>query len=476
MVEIVFDNKTNRENVKIFFVAEKEKIVVDDVNPELLKSVLKQASFEGKKKTFCRIYTNKEQILCVGIGKIKEGLEAQELGGYVYSLIKNEENVAIILKDKSKIACDVAFGVELASYRFDKYFTKKADDFYPKLESVKFVVANAKQIKEEYKKYAALANGVRFGRDLCNEPANELTPMIFAKEIERLSYLGIDVDVLGLKDLKKMGMNLLLSVAQGSVNEPKVVVLKWKGKPKQKEFDVALVGKGVTFDSGGISLKPGNGMWDMKGDMTGAAVMVSTMKSIALQKMPKNVVAVVGLVENMPSGMATRPGDVVKSMSGQTVEILNTDAEGRLVLADVLWYVQEKYKVKTIVDAATLTGATMRALGNQYAGVFGNDDKLIKSLIEAGEESGERLWHLPINEEYNKWMDSDIADMKNLSSSSNAGGSTAACFLQRFIQDGVKWAHLDIAGVDKEDKGTLLVPKGATSFGVRLLNSYLRDL
>ena len=476
MVEIAFAPKDAKHEVKVFLCPEGKKVNVEGGFADVYQSALKQSGFSGKKQTFCRVYTDKGQTIFVGAGKIKTDFEAQELGGYLYKLLKDEEQAAVFSGDEGNTLLNIAFGIEIASYRFDKYFTQKKADELPKLEKVSFIAEDAKQLAQEYKKLAALANGVRFARDLCNEPANVLNPESFAKEAERLSYLGLDVDVLNLKDLRKLGMNMLLSVAQGSVNEPKVVILKWKGKPKQKEFDTALVGKGVTFDSGGISLKPGNGMWDMKGDMTGAAVMVSVMKTAALQKLPQNVIAAVGLVENMPSGSATRPGDIVTSMSGQTVEILNTDAEGRLVLGDVLWYVQEKYKVKTVIDAATLTGATMRALGNQYAGIFGNDEKLIKALIHAGNESGERLWQLPINDEYNKWMDSDVADMKNLSSSANAGGSTAACFLQRFIQKDVKWAHLYIAGVDKEEKGSLLVPKVAKGFGVRLLTDYLNAL
>lgn len=318
-----------------------------------------------------------------------------------------------------------------------------------------------------------MANAVRYARDLCNEPANNLTPEIYAADIKRLDYLGIDVTVLDEAKLHDLSMDMLLSVAQGSVNSPRVAVLQWKGRKDAKEFDLGLVGKGVTFDSGGISLKPAANMGDMKGDMTGSAVVVAAIKAAALQKLPVNVVGVVGLVENMPSGSATRPGDIVRSMSGQTVEIVNTDAEGRLVLGDCLWYIQEKFGVKKIIDVATLTGSTMMTFGFEYAGLFANDDKLAAELTACGETSGEKLWRLPINAEYDKLMDSDIADMKN-TGPRLAGGITAACFLQRFIKEGVKWAHLDIAGVDKDDKGHPLTPKGATGFGVRVLNCLLR--
>ena len=298
---------------------------------------------------------------------------------------------------------------------------------------------------------------------------------VFAADIKRLEYLGLDIEILDRKQLEEKEFNMLLSVAQGSVNEPKVAILKWRGKPEQEEFDIGLVGKGVTFDAGGISLKPANGMWDMKGDMTGAAVVVASLKALALQRAPVNAAGIVGLVENMPSGSATRPGDVVTSMSGQTVEIQNTDAEGRLVLGDCLWYIQETLGVDRLIDVATLTGATMRALGDQYAGLFTNDDRMSADMIKAGEESAERLWRLPLGEGYNKMIDSDIADMKNIGGA-NAGGSTAACFLQRFVKPGTKWSHLDIAGVDRDEKGHPLCPKGATGFGVRVINRYLRNI
>ena len=395
-----------------------------------------------------------------------------------YQLLPVNYVGAVIPADKKnplsagETAASIALGIELGGYRFDKYFTKKPADSYPKLEKVEFL--SETQIDDkEFAANRALANAVRYARDLCNEPANNLTPEIYAADIKRLDYLGIDVTVLDEAKLHDLGMDMLLSVAQGSVNSPRVAVLQWKGRKDAKEFDLGLVGKGVTFDSGGISLKPAANMGDMKGDMTGSAVVVAAIKAAALQKLPVNVVGVVGLVENMPSGSATRPGDIVRSMSGQTVEIVNTDAEGRLVLGDCLWYIQEKFGVKKIIDVATLTGSTMMTFGFEYAGLFANDDKLAAELTACGETSGEKLWRLPINAEYDKLMDSDIADMKN-TGPRLAGGITAACFLQRFIKEGVKWAHLDIAGVDKDDKGHPLTPKGATGFGVRVLNCLLR--
>ncbi len=386
-------------------------------------------------------------------------------------------------KRKDRTFTNASEGANFNVESFDATSQKMWTEFYIGISRANFVIANIPKMTDvlsetqiddkEFAANRALANAVRYARDLCNEPANNLTPEIYAADIKRLDYLGIDVTVLDEAKLHDLGMDMLLSVAQGSVNSPRVAVLQWKGRKDAKEFDLGLVGKGVTFDSGGISLKPAANMGDMKGDMTGSAVVVAAIKAAALQKLPVNVVGVVGLVENMPSGSATRPGDIVRSMSGQTVEIVNTDAEGRLVLGDCLWYIQEKFGVKKIIDVATLTGSTMMTFGFEYAGLFANDDKLAAELTACGETSGEKLWRLPINAEYDKLMDSDIADMKN-TGPRLAGGITAACFLQRFIKEGVKWAHLDIAGVDKDDKGHPLTPKGATGFGVRVLNCLLR--
>ncbi len=484
MLEVVFTKgKIGAEAVRIVGCAEKTKPSLEFLPKDEKEAVLKalrQAKFEGKSGQFVEVLGGRSKIIVAGVGKNPDALALQKLGGCLAKrLFKDSVGCYMVeeLKgcrfDSKRIACEIAFGLMLGSYRFDKYFTKKKADEYPALEQMIFKLQDAAAAAEDFKKYAALANAVRYGRDLCNEPANYLTPQVFADDIERLKYLGLEIEILDKDKLLEKGFGLLLGVAQGSVNEPKVAVLQWKGKAGQDDFDVALVGKGVTFDSGGISLKPGAGMSDMKGDMTGAAVVAASLKALALQAAPVNAIGIVGLVENMPSGSAIRPGDILTSLSGQTVEVLNTDAEGRLVLGDCLTYVQERYNVKKIVDIATLTGATMRALGSEYAGLFGNDDKLAAELIKAGEKSGENLWRLPVNKAYDKMIDSPVADMKNIGGA-NAGGSTAACFLQRFVKDGVKWAHLDIAGVDRLEKGTDLCPKGATAFGIRLLNAYLR--
>ncbi len=438
-----------------------ERILVSAINKQSPTDKIKEYSL-GSYKVF----------VCVADAK-QNALEWQKSGAYAYKFLKNSREVKIkIIGFNEKAVCDFSFGLEMASYRFDKYFTKKKDDFYPKLERVVFT-----GIKDfsDYKDFASLANCVRYARDLTNEPANQLTPEILASDIRRLEYLGLDIEVLDEQSMKEKGFNLAYAVGQGSANRPRIVVIKWNGNKNSSEYKVGLVGKGVTFDSGGISLKPANNMWDMKQDMAGAAAMVATMKSLALGHCEKNVVAVVGLVENMPSGSAYRPGDIVTSMSGQTVEVQNTDAEGRLVLADCLTYIQKEFKPEYVIDMATLTGAIVIALGNTFAGLFSNNEKMIKTLKAAGDECGERLWHMPMDKEYDKLMDSNIADMKNIGGR-NAGSATAACFLNRFVEKNTKWAHIDIAGMDLTDGSKAMYPKGASGFGVLLLNKFMEKI
>lgn len=440
--------------------SDKEQILADAVKKQTEESGIKVYNLGG-----C-------QVVAVVIKKAMSGLEMAELAGKIYKSIKNCRVVKVDLIDREELTCDFAFGIELALYTFDKYFTAKPESFYPKLERIIFT-----GIKDmtDYKPLSGVANAVRYARDLINEPANYLTPEVFAADIRRLEYLGLDVKILDEKAMKERGFGLALAVAQGSVNKPRVAVIKWKGNKKSDDFTVGLVGKGVTFDSGGISIKPAAGMGDMKQDMAGAAAMVAVMKSLALQQTQKNVVAVVGLVENMPSGSAYRPGDIFRSMSGQTVEVQNTDAEGRLVLADCLTYIQEEYKPEYVVDMATLTGAIVIALGHSYAGLFSNNAKLAKALNVAGEHCGELLWQLPMNAEFNKQMDSTVADMKNVGGRA-AGSCTAACFLQRFVKKETKWAHIDIAGMDLVEEPKPLYPKGASGYGVRLINQFINEL
>ena len=480
MPEIIFSNiKPVAGSVKVIicvgkFSAQNDDSFLSADELKLLTTAAKRENFEPKDGGFISVDTLSHTLICAGLPDSPSPVDFEKLGGNLYKHIQKFEKAFVFSKNLS--ADDVyhiAFGLELGSYRFDKYKTKQKPESLPKLETVTFVGGQKLSLKA-YAPYAALANAVRYARDLINEPANNLTPEILAAEIKRLSYLGLKIEILDEKQMKAKGFNLALSVAQGSCNKPRVAVLLWQGKPKQKTFDLGLVGKGVTFDSGGISLKPSKGMADMKQDMAGAGAVIGAMKAAALQKLPINVAAVVGLVENMPSGSATRPGDIVTSMSGQTVEILNTDAEGRLVLADCLWYIQEKYGVRKVVDIATLTGAIIVALGSEMAGVLGNAQGFIDKLRQLGTEVDENLWQLPITPAYNKLMDSAVADMVNSSETREAGSVTAACFLQRFIQKNVIWAHLDIAGMDKESKGRPLTPKGASGFGVRLLNALMK--
>jgi leucyl aminopeptidase len=333
-------------------------------------------------------------------------------------------------------------------------------------------VAAAAAAKKAYGPMDKIADGVFFARDLVSEPGNVIYPETLAEQCKELTKLGVKVEIFDEKKMAKLGMNALLGVGQGSVRESRMVVMSWNGAAKSKQ-PVAFVGKGVTFDTGGISLKPGPGMEEMKWDMGGSGTVIGLMKALAGRKAKVNVVGLVGLVENMPDGKAQRPGDIVKSMSGQTIEILNTDAEGRLVLADVLWYCQDKYKPQFIVDLATLTGAIIIGLGHEYAGMFANDDKLAEQLFAAGTATEEKVWRMPLHDNYDKKIKSDAADMKNIGGR-DAGSITAAQFLQRYVNK-TPWAHLDIAGVawSKEAKPT--VPKGATGFGVRLLDRFVAD-
>lgn len=489
MVEIVFSNKKARRNeVKIALMYGKadKKYLADFLTADELKLLLAAAgreNFKCKAGEVLMVTTAENKIIGIASPAKPSEIDLQKLGGQIYAFVKKYAS-AVVYAEKpagskiktADIAYNLAFGIELASYRFDKYVTKRKPEEFPQLESVAFAAKSKVIDKNGYAPYSALANGVRYTRDLTNEPSNNLTPMMMADDLKRLEYLGLEVEIIDEKAMKAKEFNLALSVAQGSCNPPRVAVIKWRGNKESEEYALGLVGKGVTFDSGGISLKPGNGMWDMKQDMAGAAAVAGALKAAALQKLPINVVGVVGLVENMPSGSATRPGDIVRSMSGQTVEILNTDAEGRLVLADCLWYIQQEFKVKTVIDIATLTGAIMVALGTEMAGVMGNNQKLIDTIAKAGLSVDEKVWQLPISKEYNKMMDSAIADMKNISESRNAGSITAACFLQRFVQKDVKWAHLDIAGMDKIEKPKPLYPKGASGFGVKLFNAIMKAL
>jgi leucyl aminopeptidase len=374
-----------------------------------------------------------------------------------------------------KLAAALAFGATLRAWRFDRYRTKEKEEDKPKLERLAFATSGVTAAKAAFAPLRAIADGVFLTRELVSEPPNVLHPTEFAERCKGLERLGVEIEIMGPKEMKRLGFGALLGVSQGSAQEPRMVVMQWKGAPKgKKQKPIALIGKGVTFDTGGISIKPAGGMEDMKWDMAGAGAVVGAMAAIAGRKAKADVVALVGLVENMPSGTAQRPGDVVRSYSGQTVEVINTDAEGRLILADVMWYCQERFDPACMVDLATLTGAIIIALGHEHAGLFSNDDALSQRITAAGSVVGEKCWRMPLGEAYDKQIKSDIADMKNVGG--RPGGSiTAAQFLQRFT-NGKPWAHLDIAGTAWSGKDSATIPKGATAFGVRLLDRLVQEM
>ena len=374
----------------------------------------------------------------------------------------------------AKLATHLALGARLRSYAFNHYRTKDLAEHESKLKKVTVFTADPDAARKAWRPCEAVADSVFLARDLVNEPPNILSPVEFARRAKALSKLGLKVEVLGEAQMKKLGMGALLGVGQGSERESQLVVLQWHGAKKKAASPVAFVGKGVCFDSGGLSLKPPASMMSMKGDMGGAAAVVGVLRALAVRKARVNAVGVIGLVENMPDGKAQRPDDVVKSMSGQTIEVLNTDAEGRLVLADALWYARTHFKPKFVIDLATLTGAVLVALGVEHAGLFSNDDKLSERLAEAGKDVGEPVWRLPLASAYDKLLRSKIADMKNIGGP-NAGSITAAQFLQRFVEK-TPWVHLDIAGVawqDNEHKP--LIPSWGTGWGVRLLDRLVAD-
>ena len=385
------------------------------------------------------------------------------------------ETLVVRLGDVSAdVAAQAAFGVRLAAYRFDRYRTKEKPEAKPSVTKVVIETATPDAAAAADATLATLADSIIFARDLVSEPANILHPVEFAGRVKALEAHGLKVEILGEAEMKALGMGALLGVGQGSRRESQLAVIQWMGAKDPKAQPVAFVGKGVTFDTGGISIKPADGMEEMKTDMGGAAAVAGVMRALAARKAKVNAVGILGLVENMPDGDAQRPGDIVTSMSGQTIEVINTDAEGRLVLADALWYCQERFHPKFIVDLATLTGAIIIALGNDYAGLFSNDDDLSTNLLKASEATGEGLWRLPMPASYEKQIDSLAADMKNVGG--RPGGSiTAALFLQRFIKD-TPWAHLDIASTAWRKSGAQAThPEGASGFGVRLLNQLVAD-
>ena len=366
------------------------------------------------------------------------------------------------------------FGFNLKSYTFNKYKTLNKEKINKKID-LKIITLSKEKIEKKYKYYHAIKEGVFLSRDLVSEPPNILNPKAYVQEIKKLSKLGLKIKAYDEKELKRLGLNALLGVGQGSSNETYLVTIEWNGKSNSLKSPLTFVGKGVCFDTGGISLKPAKFMEEMKYDMAGSAVVIGLLKSLALRKAKVNAVGVVGLVENMPGSNAQRPGDIVKSYSGKTIEVLNTDAEGRLVLADALSFAEKKYKPQFIIDLATLTGAIIISLGEEYAGLFSNNDELSKNIFKASENVNEKVWRLPLHKNYDKLMDSTIADVQNINYAGGAGSITAAQFLQRFIINKTPWAHLDIAGMAFSKKAANLNPGGATGFGVRLLNNLVKE-
>ncbi len=426
-----------------------------------------------------------DRLLVIGLGKEDEFcLKAAESFGALAIgrlITSGEKSVTLFLQhppektteDDGALSARVALGAVLRSYRFDHYRTTQKKTDKPTLAKVNIVARDVVEAKKAWRAPDAISKGVFYARDLVSEPPNVLHPEEFAKRARTLEDLGVDVEVLGEKEMAKLGMHSLLGVGLGSECESQLLVMQWKGARDRNVQPIAFVGKGVTFDTGGISLKPGPGMDAMKYDMGGAATVTGLMHALAGRKAKVNAIGICGIVENMPDGKAQRPGDVVRSMSGQTIEILNTDAEGRLVLADALWYCQNRFKPKFMVDLATLTGAIRVSLGLEIAGLFSNNDELADRLLASGRAEGEDLWRMPMGERFDKLIESPIADMKNIGG--QFGGSiTAAQFLQRFVNK-VPWAHLDIAGTAWAEEARGVTPKGATGFGVRLLNRLVAD-
>jgi leucyl aminopeptidase len=426
------------------------------------------------------------RILLLGVGK-PEKLDAPALQGLGATLISTlnaaGESVATVSADTlpgaplqaADLAAQIAYGARLRAYRFDRYKTREKDENKPTLKMLNLLVTDVAGARKSFAPLDRIADAVYLTRDVVSEPPNVIFPAALAERCKHLSALGVRVEVLDEKAIARLGMGALIGVAQGSARPPRVVVLQWNGAPRAKDKrPVAFCGKGVCFDTGGISLKPAGGMEDMKWDMAGAGAVIGAIAALAGRRAKVNAVGVIGLVENMPDGNAQRPSDIVKSMSGRTIEVLNTDAEGRLVLADVCWYTQDRFKPKAMVDLATLTGAIIVTLGHEYAGIFANNDDLAAKLVAAGGAVGEKLWRLPLGEVYDRDIDSDVADVKNIGSNRQAGSIIGAVFIQRFVND-TPWAHLDIAGVawGKKDQG--VTPKGATGYGVRLLDRFVAD-
>jgi leucyl aminopeptidase len=456
-----------------------------DLEP-LIRAAARASNFHAAQRTALDILApaglDASRLVIVGVapGKDNAPIDFITLGGFTFGKVSGAKRVEIAFEAPSgtwdgPAAADFALGLRLRAYRFDKYKTRKKESGDNGVEPPDFVIgsSHAAAARAAGQERFAIAEGVELARNLVNEPPNVLFPVEFAERAKALLKLGVEVETLDEKAMGKLGMNALLAVGRGSARESRLVTMRWNGARSKRTKPIAVVGKGVCFDSGGISIKASAGMEDMKGDMGGAACVVGLMHALAARKAKVNVVGIVGLVENMPDGDAIRPGDIITSMSGQTIEIVNTDAEGRLVLADAIWYVQETYSPRAIIDLATLTGAIIVALGNDVAGLFSNNDELAQRLAAAGEASQERVWRLPLGPAYDKLIDSKFADMKN--TGGRSGGSiTAAQFIQRFVKE-TPWAHLDVAGTAMGSPPSDINQSWGSGWGVRLLNRLIAD-
>lgn len=452
-----------------------------DTLPRAFSSIDYKGKFGATAEILAPSGSPLDRIVVVGVGKPADLSRYAwlRIGGVIAAQLRKGKDAVVVAEApnteiEAETVAEIASGILLRSYSFDKYRTRKDgdDDKPPKGVKVTIQCANPAAARKAFVDARAVADGVILARDLVNEPANTLGPVELAEQARALSALGLKVEILTEKEMKKLGMGALLGVAQGSSRPARLAIVSWSGgKPKDKP--VALVGKGVVFDTGGNSMKTSSGMEDMKGDMGGSAAVIGAMYALAARKAKANVVGIVGVVENMVDGNAQRPGDIVTSMSGQTIEVLNTDAEGRLVLADALWYAAERFKPAAMIDVATLTGAVMIALGQNHAGLFSNDDALADKLVAAGKDTHERLWRLPMGDDYDKLIDSKNADMKNIGGRFG-GAISAAQFLKRFVKD-IPWAHLDIAGTAMSTPSVEFNNSWGTGFGVRLLDRFIRD-
>ena len=483
-MKVSFVSKLTEKNEILALITDKKSLSEFKELDENLKSkinhVVNNENFDFNKFSSLEIANDENSsfskiiIISPGQKNLKSGNDLAIIGGKINQISSKSKNkkVSILVASEfsdDKSLVEIGFGATLNTYKFDKYKTKKKAT--KQINEITIISKNAAKLKNKFKQKNSVAQGIFLARDLVNEPSNILNPEAYAKKIKGLSKFGLKVEVLNETKMKKLGMWSLLGVGRGSQYESQLVIMKWDGNKGRKTKPLCFVGKGVCFDSGGISLKPGNKMEEMIGDMGGSAAVVGLMKALALRKAKVNVVGVVGLVENMPDGTAQKPGDIVKSMSGQTIEIQNTDAEGRLVLADALWYAQDKYKPEIMIDLATLTGAIVMSLGNKMAGIFSNNDDLSEKLLDAGIDSGDNVWRLPLSESYDKMINSKFADMKNIGIG-GAGSITAAQFLKRFVNK-VPWVHIDIAGTATGMEKSSINTSWATGFGVNLLNTLI---